>query len=79
MNFDFLNSPRFWAMVIAAVSVYLKTKGWIGEAEMMLIATITSGFTIVRTIDRISDKKVESAKITAGMTEETTTDTAPTI
>ncbi len=55
MNFQFLTSPRFWAIVLGAVSVYLKSKGIIGEPEMMLIATITAGFTIVRTTDRFSE------------------------
>lgn len=51
-KFGFLYSTRFWAMVVAAVSLYLKTKGIFGDAEMMLIATITGGFTIVKTLDR---------------------------
>lgn len=63
-KFEFLTSSRFWAIVIGAVSVYLQSKGYIGDPEMMLIATITTGFTIVRTIDRVGDKKVEVAEIT---------------
>ena len=54
-KFAFLSSTRFWAIIIAAVSMYAQTKGWIGEPEMVLIATITASFTAVRTIDRISD------------------------
>ena len=54
-QFEFLKSNRFWAMVIGAVSIYLKSKGWIGEPEMLLIATITSGFVAVRTIDRATE------------------------
>jgi len=77
MNFKFLHSERFWAMVIAAFSVYLKTKGWIGEPEMMLIATITSGFAVIRTIDRLSDKSIESAKITSGISPEEAKDIPP--
>ncbi len=65
-NFLFLKSTRFWAVVIAAVSLYLQQKGYIGDAEMLMIATITAGFTTIRTVDRISDKKVEVAEIAAG-------------
>jgi len=67
MDWSFLKSTRWWALVIGAVSVYAQLKGWIGEAEMALIATITGGFITVRTVDRISDvsadAKVESAEI----------------
>lgn len=65
MNTDFLKSNRFWSIVIAALSVYAQAKGWIGDPEMVLIATITGGYVAVRTIDRSSDKKVEAAKIAA--------------
>lgn len=54
-KFEFLTSNRFWALVIGAVSIYLKAKGWIGEPEMLLIATITGGFTIIRTADRATE------------------------
>lgn len=53
---QFLTAPRFWAMVIGAVSFYAKTKGYIGEAEMILIATIMAGFVTVGTIDRATEK-----------------------
>lgn len=65
-NFAFVESPRFWAMIIGAVSVYLKAKGVLGEPEMLLIATITAGFVTVRTVDRTADKvssKVEAPPI----------------
>jgi hypothetical protein len=62
-QWSFLKSTRFWAIVIGAVSIYLQTKGFIGQPEMLLIATITAGFTTVRTIDRISDKTVEAAEV----------------
>ncbi len=62
-NFEFLKSNRFWAMVIGAVSIYLKAKGYIGEAEMTLIATLSAGFLVVRTVDRnTGDAVVEAAK-----------------
>lgn len=49
---DFLTSSRFWAMIIGAVAIYLQSKGFIGEAEMQLIATVTAGFTLIKTIDK---------------------------
>lgn len=54
-TFDFLKAPRFWAMVIGAVSIYLKAKGFIGVEEMTLIATIMGGFITIRTIDRAAE------------------------
>lgn len=55
-KFDFIYSLRFWSMVIGALSIYLQTKGYIGEPEMALIATITAGFVTVKTIDRFGEK-----------------------
>lgn len=43
-------------MVIGAISVYLKSKGYIGEEEMTLIATLMAGFIGIRTIDRAAEK-----------------------
>lgn len=63
----FLTSSRFWAIVIAAVSIYLKMKGVIGESEMTLIATIAAGFTIVKTVDKnVGEAGISAAQITAG-------------
>lgn len=56
MNFDFLKSNRFWAIVIGAVALYAQTKGWIGEPEMILIGTIMAGHVAVRTVDRFAEK-----------------------
>lgn len=64
--FPFLKATRFWAMIIAAVSVYLQSKGWIGEAEMLLIASITAGFTLVRTIDRATEQKILASAVHSG-------------
>lgn len=55
-KFAFLTSTRFWTMVIGAVALYLSTKGIIGEAEMILIGTITAGFVTIRTVDRTAEK-----------------------
>lgn len=54
-KFEFLKSTRFWAIVIGAVSVYLKAKGIFGDPEMILIASITAAFTVVRTVDRATE------------------------
>lgn len=62
-NLQFLTATRFWVMVIGALSLYLRTKGWIGDAETILIATIAGGFITVATIDRISEKKLDVARI----------------
>lgn len=53
---DFLTSNRFWAMIIGALSVYLEAKGWLGEPERNLIATLSAIFITVRTVDRGSEK-----------------------
>jgi len=68
-TFDFLTSTRFWAMVIGALSIYLQSKGFIGEPEMMLIATITAGFTIVKTADKYGDKQIMAAGVNKGSIE----------
>ncbi len=52
---QFLTSSRFWAIVIGALSIYAQSKGWIGEPEMILIATIMGGFTAIRTVDRFAE------------------------
>ena len=55
-KFAFLLSTRFWALCIGTISFYLKTKGIIGDAEVMLISTIMGGFITIKTIDRASEK-----------------------
>lgn len=67
-SFEFLTASRFWALVIGAVMFYLKTKGFIGEAEMVLANTILGGFIITRTIDRASEQKVRAAELTGKVT-----------
>ncbi len=66
-KFSFLLAPRFIALVIGALMFYLQTKNIVGEAEMILVNTILAGYITVRTIDRVSDKKVEAAEV-AGTT-----------
>lgn len=52
----FATSNRFWVMLLGAVAVYLEAKGWIGEAERNLIATVSAIFVTVRTLDRSAEK-----------------------
>lgn len=54
-----LRSERFWAMILAAVSVYVEAKGFIGAEERNLIATILTAFVGIRTIDRASEVVAE--------------------
>lgn len=56
MNLEFLKSNRFWALVVGALTLYLHTKGWIGQPEIVLIETILGGFIGIRTIDRFGEK-----------------------
>lgn len=56
IDFSFLTSNRFWALFLGAIIVYLNSKGYIGQAETTLVATIAYGFIGIRTIDRIGDK-----------------------
>lgn len=56
IDLSFLGSNRFWVMLIGAFSIYAQQKGWIGDAEMKLIATVSAGFIIVKTVDRGTEK-----------------------
>ncbi len=53
---EFLTSNRFWALFIGAFTIYLETKGWIGEAERNLLTTLMGGFVTVGTIDKFAEK-----------------------
>jgi len=55
-RFEFLQSNRFWVLVIGAVVLYLETKGLIGEAERTLVVTMAGGFIGIKSIDRFSEK-----------------------
>lgn len=55
-SLEFLTSTRFWAMVVGALALYLKTKGIFGDPEMVLITTIMGGFIVVRTVDRAAEQ-----------------------
>jgi hypothetical protein len=78
-KFEFIYSTRFWSLVIGAVSIYLKTKGYIGEPEMLLIATITGGFIGIKTIDRVSEKIGSSTTTTTNITGTEESETIKTI
>lgn len=52
-----LNSTRFWSLLIGAIVVYLSTKGFIGEAERNLIATILSSYVVIDTAQKFQTKK----------------------
>lgn len=64
-EFKFLKKARFWSMVLAAVALALHTDGFINDAWFACLGTILGGFTVVQTIDRNVDKKVEVANIVA--------------
>lgn len=49
---QFLSSTRFYVMLFGALAVYANAKGWIGEAERNLIATISALFVGVQTLDK---------------------------
>jgi len=52
----FLTAPRFWAMVVAALSIYAQSKGWFGVPETVLVASLSAGFWATQTVDRLGDK-----------------------
>lgn len=54
-HMEFLKSTRFWVMIIGALSIYLQAKGYIGEPEMKFIATVSTIFITVRTVDRFGE------------------------
>lgn len=54
-NMLFLKAPRFWMMIVGALSVYAESKEWIGESERNLLATISVLFIGVQTVDRATE------------------------
>jgi F0F1-type ATP synthase assembly protein I len=66
-TFDFLTSNRFWSIVITSLSAILidpstSTQPWYVTLGKFL-GILGTQFTIVRTVDRNADKKVEVAQI----------------
>lgn len=69
--FDFLKSVRFWNLVIVATVIVLKQNNIIVDQTLTdtvleIVALVLGGSTIVRTVDRSFDKKVEAARVMAG-------------
>ena len=56
MDFRFLKSTRFWAMLLGVLSVYLESRGILGENERDLIASIAAIFIGINSFDRTVDK-----------------------
>lgn len=54
--YAFIKAVRFWVMILGALSIYGESKGWIGEPERNLIATVSAIFITVSTIDRGAEK-----------------------
>jgi len=61
LNFDFLGSRRFWAMVIAFVLGGLEVIGALPGTVVQPIIKILLGFVVVGTIDKFS-KAIAVAK-----------------
>lgn len=69
-KFDFFTSTRFWALVIGAISIYCKAKGWLGPEEMNLIATLSVGFIGIKTVDKnLGEAKIQAAGVTSGQVD----------
>lgn len=71
-KFAFLQSVRFWNLVVVATVIVLKTKGILVDDTLVstileIIALVLGGSTVIRTIDRNAEKKVEAAVIGASV------------
>ena len=69
-KFAFLQSVRFWNLVIIATVLVLKKEGIIVDATLVdtiseILVLVLGGSTVIKTVDRASDKKVEAAQISA--------------
>ncbi len=53
MDTAFLQSERFWAIVLNALVLYLQQKGLIGAPELALVTAIIAPFVLVGTVDRV--------------------------
>ena len=66
-QFSFLTSNAFWSNVITSASVTLidpnfPTQAWYVTLGKFL-GILSAAFTVVRTLDRSADKKVEAAEV----------------
>ncbi|HEY1037167.1 MAG TPA: hypothetical protein VGE62_01135 [Candidatus Paceibacterota bacterium] len=71
-KFSFLKSVRFWNLVIVATVIVLQKQGIIIDNSLVdtiseIVSIVLTGSTIVRTVDRVADKKVEAAEVSAGL------------
>ena len=55
MDFSFLKSNRFWALVIGALAVVAQGNFTV-EAWLKGIVIVATGFTAIRSVDRFSEK-----------------------
>jgi len=46
-HLDFLTSVAFWVMVVNAFVLYMQQKGWIGDAELILVTAIAVPFVTI--------------------------------
>ena len=56
IDFSFLGSNRFWALVVGAIVVFLQSEMLINQNLAQLIETIAFAFIGIRTIDRFGEK-----------------------
>ena len=54
-DFSFLTSRRFWALVLIAIFGVLKTEGILGVDVCNALILILTGFTAIRTIDKVAE------------------------
>lgn len=52
-----LNSTRFWSLFAGALVIYLQTKGFVGQAEMLFIETVLGGYITINTVSKFQPKK----------------------
>lgn len=52
-NADFLQSRRFWGIVIVALAMYAYNLNVIDKAMLELITTIAAGFVTIRSWDKL--------------------------
>lgn len=55
-NWEFLTSPSFYAMVLAALGQWLFTDGLISAGLRDFMITLGAGFIVKRTVDKTVDK-----------------------
>jgi 4-hydroxybenzoate polyprenyltransferase len=55
-EFEFLKKARFWSMVLAGAALFLFKDGYISEALMVFLTTVSGGFTLINTLDRNIDR-----------------------